>query len=89
MTERDASSEQSVSCMGRKEERVGGLVGEVAEEVEGSGTGGGGGGEFSHDITPVFRILHETPVSQQRPPSEEVWSHLGLGGHFLLKIAHL
>lgn len=75
VTERDAGSEQSVSCTGREEGRGwdGGMV----------------GGGLRHDIMPVFRILHETPVSQQRPPSEEVWSHLGLGGHFPLKIAHL
>lgn len=42
MTERDASSEQSVSCMGRKGEREGGSVGEVAEEVGGARAGRGG-----------------------------------------------
>lgn len=47
-----------------------------------------GSGGLGHDTisVPYFAL---TPVSQHSPPSEDVWSHLGLGGHFPLKIAHL
>lgn len=47
-----------------------------------------GVGGLGHDIisVPYFAL---TPVSQHSPPSKDVWSHLGLRGHFPLKIAHL
>lgn len=45
-------------------------------------------GGLDHDIISVpYSAL--TPVSQHSPPSEDVWSHLGLGGHFPLEIADL
>lgn len=46
------------------------------------------GVSLNHDIISVPSIARTT-VSQQSPPSEDVWSHLRLGGHFPLKIAHL
>lgn len=46
------------------------------------------GGGIDHDIisVPYFAL---TPVNEHSPPSKDVWSHLGLGGHFPLKIAQL
>ena len=59
-----------------------------AERQRQTGGRDGEGGGLGHDIisVPYFAL---TPVSQHSPPSEDVWSHLGLGGHFPLKIAHL
>lgn len=75
--ERDASAEQT-EIKGRMGGGFWGLA----------GWGGGGLQGLGHEIisVPYFAL---TPVSQHRPPSEDVWSHLGLGGHFPLKIAHL